>query len=489
MSQEFSTFVNRMQMLPNHCAPSPYDTAWMAWLYSESREWLIDTQRPDGSWGAELEYFHDRVTATLAAMNAIAATSTNGHDLKRLQRGIRYVERAIPQLSKDVFETVSFELLLPGLVKIGKSLGLKYDLIEESIEPFRPLYEQKLALIPEEMIYSPKIPLAHSLEFIGFDNLDLVAVENVRAINGSIHNSPGATAFVEVASGKSGRGREYLDTVAQRYNGTAPVHTPFELYEMIWSLHHLSLNVPLEDLRPAIDPFVQLLGHVWTDQGVGFSTLFVPDSDDTSLGLRLLHKLGINVDPRVLERFETESHFRCLPYERNLSLDAHIHIVHALKGVPHFPRRDDMLLKALNILGRYLTGDYIVDKWHVSPYYSTSHAIIGLIGLADNIIAKQIDWLLKTQREDGSWTFYPQVPKAAVEETAYALMALMTVYEHRGDIPREAIEKGYRYLADHRAPAEALPTLWIHKVLYSPYHIVDAAILSTLAKYRSLKWN
>jgi halimadienyl-diphosphate synthase len=148
-----------------------------------------------------------------------------------------------------------------------------------------------------------------------------------------------------------------------------------------------------------------------------------------------------------------------------------------------------MLLKALNILGRYLTGDYIVDKWHVSPYYSTSHAIIGLIGLADNIIAKQIDWLLKTQREDGSWTFYPQVPKAAVEETAYALMALMTVYEHRGDIPREAIEKGYRYLADHRAPAEALPTLWIHKVLYSPYHIVDAAILSTLAKYRSLKWN
>ena len=489
MSQDFTAFISRMQMLPNHCAPSPYDTAWLSWLYSEAREWLIDAQWPDGSWGAELEYFHDRVTATLAAMNAIAATSTNGHDLERLERGIRYVERAIPQLSKDVFETVSFELLLPGLVKIGKSLGLKYGLIEELIEPVRPLYEQKLALIPEEMIYSPKIALAHSLEFVGFDHLDLAAVEQVRAANGSIHNSPSATAFVEVASNRSGAGSSYLELLLKRYNGTAPALAPFELFEMIWSLHHLSLNLPPEALRPAIDPFVHLLADVWTDQGVGFSTLFVPDSDDTSLALRLLHRLGIYADPCVLESYEGEEHFRCLPYERNLSLDVHIHIVHALKTIKEFPRRDDMLLKALNILGRHLTDDYIVDKWHVSPYYSTSHAIIGLTGLADKIIVKQINWLLNTQREDGSWTFYPHFPKAAVEETAYVLMALMTVYEAREDVPWRVIERGYRYLVSHYQSAEELPALWIHKVLYNPYHIVDAAILSTLAKYERLNKN
>jgi hypothetical protein len=145
-----------------------------------------------------------------------------------------------------------------------------------------------------------------------------------------------------------------------------------------------------------------------------------------------------------------------------------------------------MLLKALNILGRDLTTEYIVDKWHISPYYSTSHAVIALTGLSDNIIKKQIKWLLKTQRPDGSWTFYPSYPKAAVEETAYALMALMTVAEKRGNIPLEVIERGFRYLDKHYTAAEDLPALWINKSLYNPYHIVEAVILSARHQYQKL---
>lgn len=487
MKDTFIDLLNNMRRFPNHISPSAYDTAWVAWLYPEAREWLVDVQHPDGSWGAELEYYHDRIIATLSAINAIAATSTNHHDLKRVERGLQYVEKAIPHLSQDVFETVSFELLLPSLVKTGKKLGLKLDLIEQLIEPIKPLYEQKLALIPQEMIYSPQIVLAHSLEFMGFEKLDHAAIPQLRALNGSIHNSPSATAFVEIATNGSVEGRSYLDVLLNRYNGIVPALAPFELFEIIWALHHFSLNVELNSLRPAVDSFVEFLSCVWTEKGVGFSTTFVPDSDDTSLGLRLLYKMGLNVDPLVLERYEVEDHFQCLPFERNISLDVHIHIVHALKSAQDFPRRDDMLLKALNILGRYLTTEYIVDKWHVSPYYSTSHAIIGLLGLSDNLIAKQIKWLLKTQRDDGSWTFYPHYPQAAIEETAYVLMALMAVYEQKGNIPIQTIDKGYHYLSQHYTSVETLPALWIHKVLYNPYHIVNAVILSTLGKYQELR--
>jgi len=137
-------------------------------------------------------------------------------------------------------------------------------------------------------------------------------------------------------------------------------------------------------------------------------------------------------------------------------------------------------------LGRDLTTDYVVDKWHISPYYSTSHAIIALTGLADNIIKKQINWLLKTQRPNGSWTFYPTTPKAAVEETAYALMALMTVSEKRGTIPLEVIERGFRYLEKHYTSPEDLPALWIHKTLYNPYYIVESVILSAFHQYQQL---
>ncbi|MFQ5576317.1 MAG: prenyltransferase/squalene oxidase repeat-containing protein [Anaerolineae bacterium] len=486
MITPFTDLLKRMRTLPNHISPAAYDTAWVAWLYPEALEWLLDAQRPDGSWGAELEYYCDRVVSTLAAINAIAAVSTNGHHLKRVEAGIQYLEKAIPHLGQDVFETVGFELLLPNLVDIARSLGLKVERIKTLIEPLRPLYLKKLSLIPNQVIYSPRVVVAHSLEFLNFDTLDHAAVANLRSINGSIHNSPSATAFVEVAGGGSTEGRAYLERVVNRYNGAAPGFTPLELFEIIWILHHLSLNVNLNSLRPDVEPFVHLVASVWKERGVGFSTTFVPDPDDTSLALRLFGKLGVYWDPGVLELYEKEDHFQCFPLERDISLDVHIHIVHALKTVPHFPRRDDMLLKALNTLGRYLTTDYIVDKWHVSPYYSTSHAVIGLIGLADTIIAPQIGWLLKTQRDDGSWTFYPACPNAAVEETAYVLMALMTVYEKRGDIPFTAIERGFRYLVDHYTRAEDLPALWIHKGLYNPYRIVEAVILSTIAKFQTL---
>jgi halimadienyl-diphosphate synthase len=271
-----------------------------------------------------------------------------------------------------------------------------------------------------------------------------------------------------------------------RYGGVVPGFAPFELFEIIWVLYHFSLTADLRILRPTVDPLVEFLSNVWTERGVGFSVTFLPDPDDASLAFRVLNKLGKIQDPSFLELYEVGDHFQCFPLERNISLDVHIHIVDALKDSIDFPRRDDMLLKALNILGRDLTTEYIVDKWHISPYYSTAHAVIALTGLSDNIIKRQISWLLKTQRPNGSWTHYPSCPGAAVEETAYALMALMTVSEKQGNIPFEVIERGVRYLERHYSSPEVLPALWINKSLYNPYHIVEAVILSALHQYQQL---
>jgi hypothetical protein len=69
--------LSRIEACPNQMSPSAYDTGWLAWLYPAARSWLLAAQNPDGSWGAEIEYYHDRVVATLSALNAIAATSTS----------------------------------------------------------------------------------------------------------------------------------------------------------------------------------------------------------------------------------------------------------------------------------------------------------------------------------------------------------------------------------------------------------------------------
>lgn len=471
---------------PNAISVSAYDTAWLAWLMPKARDWLLDAQRPDGSWGADLEYHHDRVICTLAAINALAATSANGHELKRIQRGIQYLEKAAPCLPHDPTETVGFELLAPSLLNTGQKLGLRLDKVARALEPYEMVYRQKMALIPPAMLYSPQATVAHSLEFVGFDDLDHAAIAGLRLANGSIHSSPAATAFCEIAGAGCGTGRDYLSATLEYYQGAAPTLAPFELFEIIWSLLHLYLGEDLTQFAEACQPLIKRIEAGWGPEGIGLTQGFPADFDNTAAAFMLLSTLSQAPDPAVLEAFEENDHFRCYRFERNISLDVHIHLMMALRQAPDFPRRDDMLLKAINVLSRYLQADFITDKWHVSPYYSTAHAIIALSGLADHLIENQVYWLCHTQQEDGRWTFYPDFPPAAVEETAHALLGLLTVQKHKGSVASHIIERGMDYLNAHYQDHQALPALWVGKGLYHPLRVTRSVFLTVFALYRQL---
>ncbi|GAB4540598.1 MAG: type B diterpene cyclase [Anaerolineae bacterium] len=471
---------------PNAISVSAYDTAWLAWLMPEARDWLLDAQRPDGSWGADLEYYHDRVICTLSAINSLAATSTNGHDLKRIQRGIQYLEKAAPRLPRDPTETVGFELLAPSLLKTGQKLGLKLDEVARALEPYQLVYRQKIALIPPAMLYSPQATIAHSLEFIGLDDLDRAAIAGLRQANGSIHSSPAATAFCEIAGAGCDAGRDYLSALMEHYQGAVPTLAPFELFEIIWSLLHLYLGEDLTRFGDACRPLIERVEAGWGPEGIGLAHGFPADFDNTAAAFTLLSTFSRAPDAAVLEAFEEDDHFRCYWFERNISLDVHIHLIMALRQAPDFPRRDEMLLKAINVLSRYLQSDFITDKWHASPYYSTAHAIIALSGLADHLIEDQLYWLCHTQQEDGRWTFYPDFPPAAVEETAHALLGLLVAQKHNGAIARDIIERGMEYLDTHYQDHQALPALWVGKSLYHPLHITRSVFLAVFALYDQL---
>ncbi|HEX8818804.1 MAG TPA: hypothetical protein VF794_02665, partial [Archangium sp.] len=91
-----SKFLKKMSETSSHISVSVYDTAWSAWHYPDALAWLLEQQHPNGSWGAELDYHHDRVITTLAAINVIAAKCTTAADLERVDAGIKYIEQAIP---------------------------------------------------------------------------------------------------------------------------------------------------------------------------------------------------------------------------------------------------------------------------------------------------------------------------------------------------------------------------------------------------------
>ena len=424
--------------------------------------------------------------STLSAINALAATSSNGHDLQRVERGIKYLERAAKCLSRDPTETVGFELLAPSLLKTGRNLGLNLEEIARALEPYEVVYRQKMDLIPPAMIYSPQATMAHSLEFVGLDALDRAAVEGLRLANGSVHSSPAATAFCEIAGAGCAAGRDYLSSTLEYYQGAVPTLAPFDLFEIIWSLLHLHLGKDLKQFRRASQPLIDRIDAGWGSEGIGLAEGFPADFDNTAAAYMLLSTLGHAPDRAVLKEYEERDHFRCYRYERNISLDVHIHLVMALRQAPDFPGRDDMLLKAMNILGRYLQSDFITDKWHVSPYYSTAHAVIALSGLGDHLIENQVFWLRQTQQADGRWTFYPNFPAAAVEETAYALLALLLVQGQNGTVKDDTIERGMDYLRAHYHDHEKLPALWVGKGLYHPMHITRSVFLATFALYDEL---
>lgn len=72
-----------------------YDTAWVARIkdangnpmFPQSLQWLLDHQRPDGSWGCEVGYKHDRIISTLAALLALNEYNSKKNLITTYRRG------------------------------------------------------------------------------------------------------------------------------------------------------------------------------------------------------------------------------------------------------------------------------------------------------------------------------------------------------------------------------------------------------------------
>ena len=58
----------------------------------------------------------------------------------------------------------------------------------------------------------------------------------------------------------------------------------------------------------------------------------------------------------------------------------------------------------INALHRFdENGSFWWDKWHSSPYYVSHLAAYALEGIADDIRASRLKWIMRTQNDDGGW--------------------------------------------------------------------------------------
>ena len=376
-------------------------------------------------------------------------------------------------LEKNPYETIGFELIFPPLMADAEKRGLNLPYGDPSVLKCCKIREKKLGLIPEELKYSAKTTLSYSMEFLG-DDVDTEKIKNAQLPNGSLGTSPSATAYMfEKTKDPDAYGylKKALDV---NKDGSVFSQYPFEIFETAWCIYNLAISsVPIDDY---VQNHLDSLARAMTPRGVCWSSaLPIADSDDTALTMNVMKKFGKNVDFAVLERYEKDEYFTCFEFEINASLSANIHVLDLVKDCAGYPRRSEVMEKIIYYLARTaVSGNHWDDKWHISPHYATSAAIIALSGLDDWLTARAVGWFLDCQNPDGSWGLHG----GSVEETAYALQALLHYNENVERIDTNKLGDGINWLS--RNAGRYCPQFWIAKGLYGPVNVVKMAALGVL---------
>lgn len=460
---------------------SAYDTAWIARLKPVDESlavtaltWLRENQLPDGSWGAaQPVYFHDRVICTLSALIALSMYG-DANDKKRIANGQRALEKWWAGLQYDLSgETIAFEMLVPTLLEEANRHHLSLKFENGSLDKLRQIRERKLAQASKRLI-NRYVTLTHSAEMLGEDGFHLLDQESLLEPNGSVGHSPAATAYYLLHHPDSEGANAYLRQAM--IGGSVPPVSPIDVFERGWVLWNLALTTLGQDdeIRRLIRPHLDFLESFWhSEHGIGFASSYeAKDADGTSVVQRVLTHYGRSTPIQPVLSYEEEYYFRCFSLEANYSTSANIHVLDSLlhAGIQGQPTQ-----KVLAFLSNVQhPSGFWSDKWHASPYYTTSHAIIALSKIAHPTVEGGIHWMLSTQNKDGAWGFY----SPTAEETAYSLSALAVCTMNGYPIPKEAIRRGANWLLQHSAPP--YPPLWIGKCLYAPIHVIRATILSAL---------
>jgi len=272
--------------------------------------------------------------------------------------------------------------------------------------------------------------------------------------------------------------RRYLETVVREHHGPVPCATPVAVFERAWALTTLlradvAMLVPPElpgSLRAALTP-----------AGAATGAGLPPDADTTAVVLHCLALLGQPADPAVLLGFRAGDHIATWPGEDGASVTTNAHALDTLQAVGGGRRAAD-----LDVLRRSIStwlcdqqqpdGSW-QDRWHASPYYATAACALALSAAGTGArpaaaVLRAVDWVLRTQRPDGSWGCW----HGTAEETAYAVRILLATTDPPSDRMLRAARRG----AAHLVPSTANqgPALWHDKDLYQPITVVAAEIVA-----------
>jgi hypothetical protein len=450
-----------------------YDTAWTARVidhcgnpvFPECVRWLVENQRQDGSWGSQILNYHDRILSTVSAIMALKEIDESRHH-KAIQHGEAYIWDNIKNLTQDAYRLIGSELLFPSLMEQAESMGLN---VPAHVKVYQREYRTKLNKVDESLWYSPLTTLSFSFEFLG-ETVDTTCLENVLLSNGSVANSPAATAFFLKHRHNANAVRYLKEILSITRDGSVMTVYPIDVFEYGWTMYNLMLAGLYFNQFSEICDF--LYSHL-TPSGVGWSAEYpVPDTDDTAVVCKVLYDMGYPLDFHLFDTYDTGDYYLGYSFESDPAVSANIHILDFVSTCSEFPDRDAVIDRLVRFLQKEIySSGYWIDKWHVSPYYPTSHAVTALCDTAPSLAGKAVSWILDTQHENGLWG----QGNGTLEETAYAVQALIYYHRNVEPIDTEPVITALRALNFREMAGICFTDLWIGKVLYTPVRVVWSA--------------
>jgi hypothetical protein len=474
---------------------------WLT-LHAERIRYLLDAEHPGGGWGGPGGY---GLVPTLSATEGLLAALRRGDlagmpdpvgrgAVAAVDRGLTVLyERLTAVPASTLPDMPAIDLIVPALTEaLSARLHALRDDPVTGLERWRDvprlplppgMAPTRLARVRAALEAGHPLPekLLHALEVTGPAAHRAAGVVPVGP--GTVGASPAATAaWLGIPDATTGAARAYLEGVVRQYGGPVPCTSPISVFERSWVLSTLArAGVPLAVPPPVLASLRDTLGPAGTATAPGLPV----DADTTSVTLYALARAGHPVDPSCLESFDTGEHFCTWPKEDGASITTNAHVLDALGW--HL-RHSGATAQRLGPVVRRLTGwladrqapegSWSSDRWHASPYYATSCAVLALHGYGvgaavEPVVRRAVRWVMAGQHADGSWGRWG----GTAEETAYALQVLLAAGATSSDECAQAVARGWRWLITMDG-TDGEPALWHDKDLYRPSLIVRAAVLA-----------
>jgi hypothetical protein len=482
--------------------PSAYETAQYLrvgdrpGVRDRQFDYLLATRNVDGSWG-EPGY---QVIPTLAAVAGLhGRREESGRRLAEVDRAVRdgldYLwspvleGRSHPELP----DTVASEIIAPSLVALNQRL-LSGHRPGSGELPYFPGANEPLYRKFRDIVDAGEVPprkIWHSLEI--FAPLDSRFAGGISTDDGAVACSPAATvAWLAALDGRvPDDTRDYLAEIESRYDGAIPMGSSMTFFEFLW-VCNFALKAPAAPPLP--EELVELFARSLTGAGIGGGPGLPPDGDDTAYALIALEKSGWRTDPDILAQFWEDDRFRTYLAEQTPSETTNAHAIEYLslierdRGVTRYEAMKRACVDWLCSVQR--VAGWWVDKWHISPYYSTGECLGALLSsgvrtpAVDRAVSAAVRWLLGSQSADGGWGFREHSTR---EESAYAVLALHR-YARRAEGPTRAhaVAAIERATDRVRTRGDRPPPMWMGKDLYRPERVVrsvEAAGLGVVEAY------